>query len=104
MSSHTDSVLQHIQRVFPNVFYVPLPAATRFIGIAPQTFRNKLCAGKPLFATIERGGKRYVTIDELARFVAAELDAQAPAPAPAPAADPAKRGRGRPRKLAQAGG
>lgn len=56
MSPHIDAVQQHIQRVFPNVFYVPMPAAARFAGIAPKTFRNKLCAGKPLFATIERGG------------------------------------------------
>ena len=109
MSANLALVQQHIAQTFPGAFFVPLPDAARFIGFSQKTVRNKIWRGEPLFPTVERSGKRFVTVDDLARFVAAELDAQAPAPAPAadpaPAPDPAKPRRGRPpRKQAQAEG
>lgn len=102
MSAHLALVQQHIAQTFPGAFFVPLPEAARYIGVSQKTVRNKIWRGEPLFHTVERGGKRYVSVDELARFVVAELDAQTPAPAdaPTPAVLPVRRGRGRPRKTA----
>lgn len=96
-----------VEKTFPGMFFIPLPAAAKFVGLSDKTARNLLCRGKLPFPTIERSGRRYVPVAALIELVEGELATAGIISVPTligQAAAPRgeqliKRGRGRPRKL-----
>lgn len=81
-------------------FYYPLVEVGRTLGIAAQTCYNQALAGKFPVKHTKLGGRRVVALDDLADFLASELESISNTSrllSSPPEAAPAKR-RGRPRK------
>ncbi len=87
-----------IEQRFPGVALIPLTAVAKFIGIAHQSARNQLHAGRFPLHTIKQGHTRYVPAHALAAYYATMLPGDFAAPEPLQA-----KASGRPRKIVAAG-
>ena len=103
--NYSDLVKQKIKETFPGAFNVPFQPAARFAGFASQTARNKLLDGTFPLRSVKQGGRRFITVLELTRYLVAQACGDAADPTPTatdtPCATPQspRRGRGRPCKI-----
>ena len=113
VSTNYQAAEKAVATAFPNVFYIPLAVAAKFLGVSYKTVLNRP-ESMPA-ATIRRGKLRLVPAPELARAIAADMDAAGIVCAAPVAASVAatvepegqpelpKRRPGRPRKIAIGG-
>lgn len=85
------SSLATLREFFPDQIAIPLPLVARVLGIAEQTARNQVSAGKFPIPTFLQGPLRFALITD----IAAHLDAKRAG------ADGLKTRRGRPTKAEQ---
>lgn len=65
-------ILAALTQQFNNAQAIPFPTACFAVGWAAQTGRNRLAQGTLPFVTVKRGNRRYVYLDELAKFIESE--------------------------------
>lgn len=63
------STLQILLARFGGQILIPFAQAAESVGIAQQTARNQLVAGKFPVPTLEIGSRRFVHVEDLANFV-----------------------------------
>lgn len=67
--SQLSSTLQILLARFNGQVLIPFTQGSESVGIAQQTARNKLAAGKFPMPTLTVGARRFIHIEDLANFV-----------------------------------
>ncbi len=68
-----EEALANLRLAFPGQALVDLAAGGRAVGVARTTWHHQASAGRPPFPTTRVGNRRYASVNDLARFVAARL-------------------------------
>jgi hypothetical protein len=69
MQQQISSTLQIFLAQFKGQVLIPFAVAVLAVGIAPQTARNQLVAGKFPIQTVVIGARRFIHVEDLANFV-----------------------------------